>query len=390
MKMNIVFFSNPDFMGAEKLPQFTSMPRFTAMLADGMTERGHRVKIWSPGAKFFNLPIRGSVKKWLGYVDQYVIFPAAVKRMMKECPEDTLYVFTDQAQGPWVRLVEKQKHVMHCHDFMAQFSALDLIPEFKTSWTGKKYQKFIRSGYHKAKNFISVSHKTSKDLVQLIGERAKTSSVVYNGLDDSYKPLDRTRSRTILTNKVGVDLTGGYLMHIGGNQWYKNRMGVLEIYNAWRDLGNKLPLLLIGAKPSEELAAAISISNYKKDIQAVSGLSDIYVRHAYAGASLFLFPSIAEGFGWPIAEAMASGCLVLTTGEAPLNEVAGDAGFFIPKRSIENPNAWAKDAAIVVNNILNLPAPEYDKAIAASLENVKRFDLTNALNQIENIYHEIT
>lgn len=390
MKMTIVFFSNPDFMGAEKLPQFTSMPRFTSMLADGMTERGHRVKIWSPGATFFNLPVRGPVKKWLGYVDQYLVFPSAVKRMMKECPEDTLYVFTDQAQGPWVRLVEKKRHVMHCHDFLAQFSALDLIPEFKTSWTGKKYQKFIRSGFHKAKNFISVSHKTSKDLVQLIGDKAKTSSVVYNGLDDSYKPLDRIKSRTILSNKIGVSLVDGYLMHIGGNQWYKNRMGVLEIYNAWRDLGNKLPLLFIGAEPSEELAEAIANSAYKDDIHAIPGLSDIYVRHAYAGASLFLFPSIAEGFGWPIAEAMASGSLVLTTGEAPLNEVAGDAGFFIPKRTIDNAERWAKDAAQVVDRILHLPAEEYDKAIAASLANVKRFDLTNALDQIENIYHEIT
>ena len=297
--MTIVFFSNPDFFGAEKMPQFNSMPRFTTMLAEGMTERGHRVKIWSPGSTFFNMPVKGAMKKWLGYVDQYLVFPSAVRRMMKECPEDTLFVFTDQAQGPWVRLVEKRKHVMHCHDFLAQFSALDLIPEFKTSWTGKKYQKFIRSGYHKAKNFISVSHKTHSDLKQLIGDKANNGSVVYNGLDASYKQLDRSKSRMILTNKTGVNLTNGYLMHIGGNQWYKNRLGVVEIYIAWRDLGNTLPLLLIGAAPSEELAKVINESNYKDDIHAISGLSDIYVRHAYSGASLFLFPSIAEGFGWP-------------------------------------------------------------------------------------------
>jgi len=388
--MTIVFFSNPDFFGAEKMPQFMSMPRFTSMLAEGMTERGHRVKIWSPGSAFFNMPVKGPLKKWLGYIDQYVVFPAAVKRRMKECPEDTLFVFTDQAQGPWIKLVEKRRHVMHCHDFLAQFSALGKIPEFKTSWTGKKYQQFIRNGYFKARNFISVSHKTHSDLVELIGDKASKSAVVYNGLDKSYKQQDQVKSRTILGNKTGVDLSQGFLMHIGGNQWYKNRIGVVEIYNAWRDLGNTLPLLMIGAAPSEDLAQLISSSSYTKDIHAISGLSDLYVRHAYCAASLFLFPSLAEGFGWPIAEAMASGCPVLTTGEAPMNEVAGDAGFFIPRRSAESPERWAKDAALQVQHIINLPSAAFEAVVEKSLANVTRFDLKSALNQIEDIYNEIT
>ena len=372
------------------MPQFNSMPRFTSMLAEGMTERGHRVKIWSPGSAFFNMPVKGPLKKWLGYIDQYVVFPAAVKRRMKECPEDTLFVFTDQAQGPWIKLVEKRRHVMHCHDFLAQFSALGKIPEFKTSWTGKKYQQFIRNGYFKARNFISVSHKTHSDLVELIGDKASKSAVVYNGLDKSYKQQDQVKSRTILGNKTGVDLSQGFLMHIGGNQWYKNRIGVVEIYNAWRDLGNTLPLLMIGAAPSEDLAQLISSSSYTKDIHAISGLSDLYVRHAYCAASLFLFPSLAEGFGWPIAEAMASGCPVLTTGEAPMNEVAGDAGFFIPRRSAESPERWAKDAALQVQHIINLPSAAFEAVVEKSLANVTRFDLKSALNQIEDIYNEIT
>jgi glycosyltransferase involved in cell wall biosynthesis len=388
--MTIVFFSNPDFIGAERMPLFMSMPRFTTMLAEGMTERGHRVKIWSPGATFFKLPVKGVLKKWLGYIDQYIIFPASVKRRLRECPEDTLFVFTDQAQGPWVKLVASRKHVMHCHDFLAQFSALGKISENKTGLTGKMYQQYIRNGYFKTKNFISVSNKTQNDLKELIGEKTKTSAVVYNGLDKAYQQMDQNKSRTILSNKTGVVLREGFLLHIGGNQWYKNRIGVVEIYNAWRDLGNALPLLLIGADPSEELAKAIADSSYAKDIHAIAGLSDSYVRYAYSGASLFLFPSIAEGFGWPIAEAMASGCLVLTTQEAPMNEVAGKAGFLIPKRSAEHADSWAKEAAVMVQHILSLPSKEYQLAVEISLENATRFDLKKALNKIENIYHEIT
>ena len=52
----------------------------------------------------------------------------------------------------------------------------------------------------------------------------------------------------------------------------------------------------------------------------------------YQGAFCYVFPSLYEGFGWPIVEAMASGSLVITTDEDPMKEVAGDAGFYIPKK----------------------------------------------------------
>jgi len=387
--MTIVFFSNPDFFGNQKMPQFMSMPRFTAMLAEGMGKRGHRVKIWSPGSVFFRAPVRGVLKKWLGYIDQYILFPATVKRRLRECPEDTLFVFTDQAQGPWISLVKDRKHVLHCHDFLAQFSALDKIPEYKTGWTGRKYQQFIRNGYFKAKNFISVSHKTQADLNELLGRSVDNNTVVYNGLDKSYHPMDQAKSRIILGNKTGVDLTAGFLMHIGGNQWYKNRAGVIEIYNAWRQLGGDLPLLLIGASPAAELSARIADSAFAQDIHVIVGLSDLYVHHAYSGASLFLFPSLAEGFGWPIAEAMASGCLVITTGEAPMTEVAGTAGFYVPRRHSGNSNVWAEIAAVKVQNVLSLSEEDREQAVKSGITNAGRFDMDAALDQIENIYQNI-
>ena len=52
----------------------------------------------------------------------------------------------------------------------------------------------------------------------------------------------------------------------------------------------------------------------------------------YSGAELLLFPSLEEGFGWPIIEAQASGCRVVTTGKAPMTEVGGNAAFYLPIR----------------------------------------------------------
>ena len=83
------------------------MPRYAQMLSDGMKLRGHHVDIWSPKPIFYELPFN-SIKKWLGYIDQYVLFPLIVKFKLLKIIKETLFVFSDQALGPWVYLVQNK------------------------------------------------------------------------------------------------------------------------------------------------------------------------------------------------------------------------------------------------------------------------------------------
>ncbi len=368
------------------------MPRFANMLAEGMKKRGHQVEIWSPEPVFHNLPFPKSLKKWLGYIDQYLVFPAKTRARLKALNQDTLFVLTDHALGPWLPLVAKLPHVVHCHDFLAQQSALDLIPENPTSATGKKYQAYIRRGYSKGKNFISVSKKTQTDLHQFVNPATINSAVVYNGLNQSFEAKDATVARSEISVKIGLDLNPGYLLHIGGNQWYKNRTGVIELYDEWRSKSNStLPLLLIGELPDAKLDARIQQSQFKSSIHCLTNIEDTIISSAYSGATVFLFPSLAEGFGWPIAEAMACGCPVITTNAAPMTEVAGDVGFLIPKqpKELKEIKSWAKDAAQTVEKIVNFSPTERFQASNAGIENAKRFNTDLALDQIENIYQNI-
>jgi glycosyltransferase involved in cell wall biosynthesis len=363
------------------------------MLAEGMKVRGHNIEVWFPQPIFFKLPVLNTLQKWMGYIDQYILFPIELRSRLKSRPQDTLFVFTDQALGPWVPLVKNRPHVIHCHDFLAQRSALGEIAENPTSWTGRQYQKLIHRGYSKGKCFISVSQRTQSDLHRFISSSPLLSEVVYNGLNQTFVPHDSAKVRSILGSKFGFNLTSGYLLHVGGNQFYKNRLGVIEIYNAWRSNSNSsLPLLLIGESPAQNLLKVYNQSSYKKDIHFLVGIEDEFVRQAYAGASVFIFPSLAEGFGWPIAEAMASGCPVLTTDEAPMSEVAGNAGFLISRRPKNELLAkeWAIEGSIILNKILALTSAERKRVIELGIENAKRFDSEVALSKIEDIYIHIT
>jgi glycosyltransferase involved in cell wall biosynthesis len=368
------------------------MPRFAAMLTEGMRDRGHSVEVWSPKSGFFNFPSPEKLKKWLGYIDQYIIFPDQVRKKLTQCAKDTLFVFADQALGPWVPLVADRPHVIHCHDFLAQKSANGIFKENVVGWTGMVYQKYIRQGYLKGKNFISVSEKTRADLHEFYTAGYWRSEVVYNGLSAKFLRRNVVEARESFSMETGVDVRNGYLLHVGGNQWYKNRTGVVEIYNAWRtQYGTVLPLMLIGTSPSGSLTQSCQRSPYKKDIHILPGMDDEGVKNGYAGASIFLFPSLAEGFGWPIAEAMASGTPVITTNEAPMTEVAGHAAFFINRRPIgdEPASKWAVDAAGRIQEILNLTVDQLEDLVLRGMENVKRFDSKVALDRIERIYQQV-
>ena len=381
--MHIVQFVHPDFLNSQ------SMPRFAKMIAEGMRARGHDVDTWTAKPLVYRFPAPARLKKWLGYIDQFMLFPLQVQWRLRRLQADTLFVFGDQALGPWVPLVAHRPHVIHVHDFMALRSALGEFVQNPTGWTGRKYQALIRRGFSRGSCFVSVSENTRKQLQRFLPQKPSVSEVIYNGLNYPFRPMTLVESNATL---VPVGLTvppGGFLLHVGGNEWYKNRQGVLEIYEAYaQQTTNPLPLWMVGTSPSLALRERAQRMTAKGEIRFLSGLSNEQVCAAYSTARLLLFPSLAEGFGWPIAEAMASGCLVLTTGEAPMTEVGGEAAFYIASRPMRNPDEWAALAGKSVLKILHLTQDEVEHRRQLGFLQVARFDAEQTLNAYEHIYQQ--
>jgi glycosyltransferase involved in cell wall biosynthesis len=386
--MKIILFTHPTFLTHQ------SMPRFAQMIKVGMKQKGHQVIVWSPKALFFKMAFKKPfLEKWLGYLDQYVVFPIEVKLRLLSCSKETLFVFSDNALGPWIPLVKKRYHVVHCHDFLAQQSAFGLLPENKTGISGKYYQKFIRWGYRKADNFICISKKTQTDLHLLLTKKPKISRVVYNGLNQNFEPAKNSIAlREILSNSYNIDLSKGYILHVGGNAFYKNKLGVLEIYDQWaKDFKVEIPLILVGEPPTKEMIAFKEKSIVSKSIYFITNIDDLQLQQCYQGASVMVFPSLYEGFGWPIVEAMASGTLVITTDQDPMKEVAADAGFYIPKKPSDSEKVlnWKINAAKELEKVTQFTADERREAIQKSIVRSKEFSTQGFVDSIEAIYLEI-
>lgn len=384
--MRIIFLAHPAFLGLR------SMERYAELLVSGMAERGHITELWQPQPRVYGWSAPQKLKKWLGYIDQYVVFPYEIKQRINRLPKDTLFVLTDHALGAYAPLVTSRPHVVHCHDFLAQRSALGELPENPTSWTGRQYQTMIRKGFSQARNFISISDVTHFDLHKLLSKKPAMSEVVHNSLPSVFVPATNIQEqRCSLQCELDINLTDGFLLHVGGNQWYKNREGTIHLYSAWRASSSKqLPLLMVGEAPSKPILQAYRQSNAREGIHFLTNANDAFIKKLYQSASLLLFPSLAEGFGWPILEAMASGCPVITTNQAPMTEVGGQAAFLIPRRpSGGDIKLWADDAAGTINRVLNLSSVERDAVIEAGLLNAQRFNSTIQLDKLERLYETV-
>jgi glycosyltransferase involved in cell wall biosynthesis len=383
--MKLVIFCHPPFMASQ------SMPRFAHMLQRSYEALGHEVTMLAPQPRFHRLFAGHPYAKWGGYIDQYLIFPRQVRRSLAAAPPDTMFVFADQALGPWMPLLNNRPHVVHVHDLLNLRSALGEGPGHVTSFSGRIYQRYIRHGFRKARHFISVSKKTREDLHKYGEVDALTSEVVYNGLSFPYTPMPGSDAFDKLKAAGFPVEAHGMLLNVGGGQWYKNCRGLFALYARYVSaVTDPLPLWCIGPKPRGAIARQIEKIPPAGRVLFFQNLDNLTLQAAYSHARVLLFPSFAEGFGWPIIEAQSCGCPVITTDDPPMNEVGGAAARYIPRLQVTaDIGEWAAHGASVLREVLAMNPSERQKVIDDGIEWVKRFNATSAITRYLEIYQQI-
>ncbi|MES2840034.1 MAG: glycosyltransferase [Pseudomonadota bacterium] len=383
--MRIVLFTHPSFMASQ------SMPRFASMLQHAYQALGHEVEVWSPTALVHAWVPTGRLSKWAGYIDQYLLFPLWVRRAAAREPADTLFVMADQALGPWVPLVKHRPLVVHVHDLLALRSALGEVPQNPTRFTGRLYQRYIRHGFAQAQHFICISQRTLDDL-QRVGDVAPvTCKVVHNGLNQRFSRTPALEARALL-RRAGLSVPdAGLLLHVSGNQWYKNVAGVIHIYAQYAtSRADPLPLWLVGVPQTDAVREALADVPAQGQVHFLYGIDHALLQAAYSLSRAFLFPSLAEGFGWPIVEAQACGCPVITTDDAPMNEIGGPHTDYLPLlRNTDDMAFWAACGARVLEKLLNEPAQAQSERTDACMAWSRHFEPERAIAAYLQIYEGV-
>ena len=367
-----------------------SMRSFADEIAAGMRSRGHSVReLTAPMFLGRVLPPSHRAAKWLGYVDQFLIFPPYLWLRACLLPRGSLCVLSDQALGPWLPWLIHRAHVVHCHDLLALEASLGFQPFLRLSWSGRWYQKWILQGFRRGRCFLSVSRATQAVLERHLPQCPKFSGVLYNPLPRRFVVLPKEQAvATLRCCLPGMDRQP-FLLHIG-TVWYKNRYGVLNILEQLHQLGFPQHLVLVGPVDAMFRRWLYQHPQLSTWVHVLERAGDELVVALYNNASVLLFPSHAEGFGWPILEALACGCPVITTDRPPMTEVGGQAVATIPPAPPppEPLVNWARKAAQKVLLVLARSDSEKARMRALGFAQARRFQLEPWLDQLESYYRQ--
>jgi len=321
-----------------------SMLRFARLLVTGLRREGHEVNIWSPEPRLVRLLPHyryGGPAKFVGYIDKFLIFPRRVRRRLRREKRADVVHILDHANAVYAPLFAGRPLLATCHDLLQIRAARGEMVEHQVSTLGRRYQAWILDHIARLPHVATPSTETAVHLRRLTRLSAQQISVIPMALNFPYRRIAPAAARLVVGKMFrerdlppGLLEHGerGFLMNVGGGQWYKNRRGLLEIYAGLRTRLSPVPRLLMVGKPlSAALSARAQQLGLAEEIVLVSNISDAQLQALYSLAEALLFPSWYEGFGWPVAEAQACGCPVFTSNRAPMTEVGGDgAAYFDP------------------------------------------------------------
>lgn len=225
--------------------------------------------------------------------------------------------------------VKAKKTVCTLHDF-----SFKLQPH----WHPKERLEYFNKNFYliqRATHIITGSKFTKKEIIDYMQILEDKISVIYHGVDhELYKtyPLketQKTRDEFLLPKK--------FLLFVGSIEPRKNLITLLKAYNLLsQEQKSELPLILVGFKGWENKDIMQEIEKNKEHIRYLGFVTDTKLAHIYNLATIFIYPSLYEGFGLPPLEAMACGAPVIVSNVASLPEVCSDAAFYIDPTDIQD------------------------------------------------------
>ncbi|MBD2335782.1 glycosyltransferase family 4 protein [Calothrix sp. FACHB-156] len=364
-------------IGNYKADAIQSMDRFAAMLENYLIQFNHQVRVVRP-EPFFGGIIAAPRKsrKWLGYVDKFILFPFRLRQAISWA--DIVHI-CDQGNAIYTKYLQNIPHVVSCHDLFPIRAGLGEFPEHKTGWTGKQLQQMILKGLNQAQKVICVSEQTSSDLLRLSSLSENAVSVIPSGLNYPYTPMKAKTAQERLGD-LGIPGDSEFILHVGANHWYKNRLGVLSIFYELR-LKLQKPnfyLVMVGKPMTKEMHQFINKYDLSNKVIELVEIDNENLRALYSSATALLFPSLYEGFGWPIIEAQACGCPVFTSNRPPMNIVGGDAAIYIEPN---NPQASAEK---IIDNLCKL-----GKMKSQGFINSQKYSTEIMISQYISIYEKL-
>lgn len=273
-----------------------------------------------------------------GFTRRY-IYPFIVKKKQKR---ENIHHVTNQDLAFLLNYMELPRSVVTCYD---------LIP-----WVFYKnrsrYWKRNIEGLRKADRIITISEFSKEEINNNVGIAKDRIDVIYCGVDkDVFYPK---RDRTPL-HELGIVPDAGVILYVGSEEPRKNLRVLLEAIALVREEIPDIMLLKVGSPGMggnrKDILHLIRELHIEDRVVFTGDVSEEMLAKYYNAADLFVFPSLYEGFGLPIIEAMACGCPVIASNTSSIPEVTGDAAILVHPDDAGNFTDRIKD--LIMDESLN-------------------------------------
>lgn len=228
-----------------------------------------------------------------------------------------------------------------------------LYPEWATRNQRNRFSTIVKHSACRADCVIAVSESTRADILKYTGVKNDKVEVVYEGVDEQFRVLNTIDEASFL-NRYNLDKP--FILFVGSIHPRRNVQRVIESFvqlKVEKKIDHQLVLIGLKQQLDPSISHLIHERNIDQSISMLGFVPDEDLVKFYNLADIFIYPSLYEGFGLPVLEAMACGTPVITSNTSSLPEVAGDAAVLIDPSNqsqmvdaiqniVEN-RAWAEE-----------------------------------------------
>jgi len=204
----------------------------------------------------------------------------------------------------------------------------------KTHW--RYYKHYTPRFVKKAKSVLTVSQYSKQDIIEQYQTEEAKIKVVYNGIKEAFSPIGFEEQ-----NRIKDKYTSGteFFLYAGAIHPRKNLINLLKAFSKFKKrLQSSMKLVLAGrlAWKNNEFLELLKTYKYKDDVVLTGYLEENELAGLMASAYAFVYPSLFEGFGVPVVEAMRCGVPVLTSKASSMEEISEDAALYFDPQNIDD------------------------------------------------------
>lgn len=273
-----------------------------------------------------------------------------------------------------------QPAIVTCHDLINFFYQDNLKGSVQLPLISKSAWLYAVKGMKYADRIIAVSSATAKDTTQILDIEPARISVIPNAVEAVFKPLPKVEVESF-RDRQGIGTDTFCLLNVGVNHPRKNISTILQAVAILVQKGLPIQFWKAGADFTSAQKQFIQIHNLTKWIKYFGKPDKSTLIQLYNAANALIAPSLHEGFGITILEAMACGTPVITSNVSAMPEVVGNAGILVnPSNAME-----VADAAIH----LQKDPIYYQELVNRSLNRVKLFTWEKTAEQVAEVYEKL-